>query len=85
LLHGLFGSADNWFGVAPKLAEKFHVFILDLRNHGQSPHDGEMDYPLMRLTWRSFLPRSIWKRLRSSAIQWAGRWRCSSRWIFPDA
>ncbi|MDR3459945.1 MAG: alpha/beta fold hydrolase [Verrucomicrobiae bacterium] len=47
LLHGLFGSADNWFGVAPKLAEKFHVFILDLRNHGQSPHDDEMDYPLM--------------------------------------
>ena len=47
LLHGLFGSSDNWFGVAPKLAEKFHVFIPDLRNHGQSPHHDEMDYPLM--------------------------------------
>ena len=47
LLHGLFGSADNWFGVAPKLAEKFHVFALDLRNHGHSPHNAEMDYPLI--------------------------------------
>ena len=47
LLHGLFGSADNWFGVAPKLAEKFHVLIPDLRNHGHSPHHAEMDYPLM--------------------------------------
>ena len=47
LLHGLFGQADNWFGVAPKLAEKFHVFIPDLRNHGHSPHHPEMDYPLM--------------------------------------
>lgn len=47
LLHGLFGQADNWLGVAPKLAEKFHVFIPDLRNHGQSPHDSEMTYPLM--------------------------------------
>jgi len=47
LLHGLFGSGDNWFGVAPKLAEKFHVFALDLRNHGHSPHHAEMDYPLM--------------------------------------
>jgi pimeloyl-ACP methyl ester carboxylesterase len=47
LLHGLFGSADNWFGVAPKLAEKFHVLIPDLRNHGHSPHHVEMDYPLM--------------------------------------
>ena len=47
LLHGLFGSSDNWFGVAPKLAEKFHVFIPDLRNHGSSPHHDAMDYPLM--------------------------------------
>ncbi|MEY4918519.1 MAG: hypothetical protein RL616_2432 [Verrucomicrobiota bacterium] len=47
LLHGLFGSADNWFGVAPKLAEKFHVLIPDLRNHGHSPHHAAMGYPLM--------------------------------------
>jgi esterase len=47
LLHGLFGSADNWFSVAPKLAEKFHVIAADLRNHGQSPHDAKMNYPLM--------------------------------------
>lgn len=47
LLHGLFGSADNWFGVAPKLAERFHLFIPDLRNHGHSPHAAVMDYPLM--------------------------------------
>ncbi len=47
LLHGLFGSGDNWFGVAPKLAEKFHVYAPDLRNHGHSPHHAEMDYPLM--------------------------------------
>lgn len=47
LLHGLFGQSDNWFGVAPRLAEEFHVFALDLRNHGHSPHHPEMDYPLM--------------------------------------
>lgn len=47
LLHGLFGSGDSWFGVAPKLAEKFHVLAPDLRNHGHSPHHPEMDYPLM--------------------------------------
>ncbi len=47
LLHGLFGSSDNWLGVAPTLAEKFHVLIPDLRNHGRSPHRAAMDYPLM--------------------------------------
>lgn len=47
ILHGLFGSSDNWFSIAPKLAGQFHVFTLDLRNHGQSPHSDEMSYPVM--------------------------------------
>ena len=55
VLHGLFGSSDNWLGVAPRLAESFHVFILDLRNHGQSPHSGEMNYPLMAADVAEFL------------------------------
>lgn len=47
LLHGLFGSSDNWHFVAQRLAENFRVFALDHRNHGLSPHSAEMNYPLM--------------------------------------
>lgn len=47
MLHGLFGSLDNWLGVAPRLAESFHLFLVDLRNHGLSPHDAGMNYSLM--------------------------------------
>ncbi len=47
LLHGLFGSSDNWHSIALRLAESFHVFALDQRNHGQSPHSVEMNYSLM--------------------------------------
>ena len=47
LLHGLFGSADNWHPIAQRLAESFHVIAVDQRNHGQSPHSDEMNYPLM--------------------------------------
>lgn len=47
LLHGLLGSADNWHPIALRLAGHFHVFALDQRNHGQSPHSAEMNYPLM--------------------------------------
>jgi pimeloyl-ACP methyl ester carboxylesterase len=47
LLHGLFGSADNWHHIALRLAEHFHVYAVDQRNHGQSPHSHEMNYPLM--------------------------------------
>jgi esterase len=47
MLHGLFGSLDNWLGVAPKLAQHFQIFLLDLRNHGASPHGSEMNYPVL--------------------------------------
>src|ERR1019366_3265849 len=47
LLHGLFGSSDNWHFIAQRLAEQFYVFAVDHRNHGQSPHHAEMNYPLM--------------------------------------
>jgi esterase len=47
LLHGMLGSSDNWHSIALLLAESFQVFAVDQRNHGQSPHSDEMNYPLM--------------------------------------
>lgn len=38
ILHGLYGSSDNWLAIAKKLSEKYTVYSIDLRNHGQSPH-----------------------------------------------
>ncbi len=43
LVHGLFGSARNWQGVAKRLSDGRRVVTVDMRNHGQShwatPHD----------------------------------------------
>ena len=47
LLHGLFGRAANFGAVQARLAERRRVIALDLRNHGASPHDAAMDYPVM--------------------------------------
>jgi pimeloyl-ACP methyl ester carboxylesterase len=48
ILHGLFGSLDNWQTLAKKIAEEgFRVFILDLRNHGRSPHTDSHTYDEM--------------------------------------
>ncbi len=47
ILHGLFGTLDNWNGMAKILSERFCVFTVDLRNHGQSFHDDEMNYKVM--------------------------------------
>jgi len=47
ILHGLLGSLDNWVPFAQRLASQFHVHLLDLRNHGQSPHASEFNYEVM--------------------------------------
>src|ERR1700739_4974966 len=47
ILHGLFGSADNWQTIGKHLAEYFTVYFIDLRNHGQSPHSNEWNYEVM--------------------------------------
>ena len=44
ILHGLFGSADNWMTQAKMLGEHFHVYTVDQRNHGLSPHSAVHDY-----------------------------------------
>ena len=47
IIHGLFGSSDNWRTLGRQFAEKYEVFLIDLRNHGKSPHSPEMNYDLM--------------------------------------
>jgi esterase len=47
ILHGLFGSAQNWHSMAERLADRYRVFACDLRNHGASPWAGSMTYPEM--------------------------------------
>jgi len=55
VLHGMFGSAENWRPVAARLADRFHVFAVDQRNHGQSPHDPDMSYALMAADLNEFM------------------------------
>jgi pimeloyl-ACP methyl ester carboxylesterase len=47
LLHGFFASSRNWRKIAKNLSEFYHIYVLDLRNHGLSPHISTMDYPAM--------------------------------------
>jgi pimeloyl-ACP methyl ester carboxylesterase len=47
VLHGLLGSARNWQTTGRDLAEDHHVFALDARNHGKSPHAPLMTYDAM--------------------------------------
>jgi pimeloyl-ACP methyl ester carboxylesterase len=55
IVHGLYGSGDNWISIARELADHFEVYTLDQRNHGQSPHSDIHDYPAMREDLRGFM------------------------------
>ncbi|HLP14592.1 MAG TPA: alpha/beta fold hydrolase [Flavobacteriales bacterium] len=44
ILHGLFGTSDNWQTHAKMFATNYVVYLVDQRNHGHSPHTDEMDY-----------------------------------------
>ena len=55
ILHGLFGSSDNWLSIAKVLAEKHKVYSLDQRNHGQSPPSDLWNYDVMVEDLREFL------------------------------
>src|SRR5258706_5361879 len=47
IVHGLFGMLDNWRTIAKMLEDKYQCILVDLRNHGRSPHDDEMNYKVM--------------------------------------
>ena len=47
ILHGLFGSLDNWFSIAKELVDHYTLYLVDQRNHGDSPHSYEWNYGVM--------------------------------------
>jgi len=47
ILHGLYGSGDNWFSIGRNLGDDYKVYLPDLRNHGHSDHSNDMNYNLM--------------------------------------
>jgi esterase len=65
ILHGLFGSLDNWRITSEELGCRFNVFAVDQRNHGRSPHAREMNYGLMAKDIHEFMTR---KKMNSATL-----------------
>jgi pimeloyl-ACP methyl ester carboxylesterase len=47
ILHGLFGSSDNWQSLGKIFSEAYKVLLVDQRNHGRSPWDVTHTYDAM--------------------------------------
>jgi pimeloyl-ACP methyl ester carboxylesterase len=57
IVHGLYGSSDNWLTIGKALADDFKVYMIDQRNHGQSPHSSIHNYDAMRDDLIQFMDR----------------------------
>ncbi len=55
ILHGLFGTLDNWQTLARRFADHYTVYVVDQRNHGRSPHLDTMDYPALAEDLKAFM------------------------------
>ncbi|CAN7938588.1 unnamed protein product, partial [Ixodes hexagonus] len=78
ILHGLFGSKNNWKSISKAMVKTTgrkarsvfnsmdaQVYALDTRNHGDSPHTEDMDYLLMATDLELFCKE---KGLQEAAI-----------------
>jgi esterase len=56
ILHGVFGSLDNWATVSKAIADAgYAVYLVDQRNHGRSPHSDEFTYEAMAADLAEFI------------------------------
>ena len=57
IIHGLYGSSDNWLNISKKLAERYTVYAVDLRNHGRSGFAEENSYNNMKADLAEFFDK----------------------------
>ncbi len=55
ILHGLYGSSDNWHSIGRELSADYSVYLVDQRNHGNSPHHSDHNYNLLSDDLRDFM------------------------------
>lgn len=57
IVHGLYGSSDNWLNIGKRLAEKHTIYMIDQRNHGHSPFAGSHTFNDMRNDLEEFFEK----------------------------
>ncbi|MFW5820822.1 MAG: alpha/beta fold hydrolase [Bacteroidota bacterium] len=62
ILHGLYGSSDNWISIARELSGNFEVYVPDQRNHGASPHTRQHNYELLKEDLLEFMDNNTLDR-----------------------
>jgi esterase len=84
ILHGLFGSSDNWLTIAKQLATSYRVFIIDQRNHGQSPHSDTWNYTVMAQDIEDFCIQHQLKEIFIAGHSMGGKTVMKMAELFPE-
>lgn len=84
ILHGLFGSLDNWQTLAKQFANDYRVLIVDQRNHGRSPHNTDISYPLMAMDLAGFLKDKGLAKAHILGHSMGGKTALQFAFDFPD-
>lgn len=84
ILHGLFGSSDNWHSLARRWGKDFTVYTLDLRNHGSSPHESIMNYPEMVRDLKFFIDQERLAQVHILGHSMGGKVGMLFASLYPD-
>lgn len=85
ILHGLFGSGDNWRSLSKRFAKEFEVHVPDLRNHGRSPHVPEMSYRSMAEDVLEYLDSRRLDRSNIIGHSMGGKVAMTCAFMYPEA
>jgi esterase len=84
ILHGLFGSSDNWYTLAKTFALTHTVYLPDQRNHGQSPHSDDFNYKLLTADLLEFLNEHELKNVSIIGHSMGGKAAMNFAILYPD-
>ncbi|KAL1500823.1 hypothetical protein ABEB36_006259 [Hypothenemus hampei] len=88
ILHGLFGSKQNWISICKAYAQKLKpsrtVIALDLRNHGESEHSPEHSYAHLAEDVRHFVLQNGWSKVVLMGHSMGGRCAMLFALKYPD-
>lgn len=84
ILHGLFGTLDNWQTLGKRWAEDYTVILIDQRNHGRSPHLDAHSYPLLAQDIKAFMEANWMFKAHILGHSMGGKTAMQFATHFPD-
>ncbi len=84
ILHGLYGSSDNWMSIARELSKDYRVILVDQRNHGQSPHSMSHTYNDMAKDLKELLDKLAIERVSLLGHSMGGKTATLFTSQYPD-